>query len=89
MRELYHHCDKILLLPGGLGTYTELFCSIEEHRTMMDDKEIILYNDGFFYTPLIEELYHLFERGFSSKNVSEFLHIESDQEEILKLIKKK
>ena len=86
-KTLYQKSDVILLLPGGLGTYTELFCMLEEHRTIMDNKKIILYNDNFFYTPLLEELYHLYENHFSSKNVGELISIESDPEEIIKMIK--
>ena len=88
-RELYNSSDVILLLPGGYGTYTELFCVLEEHRTKLDDKLIILYNDDFFYTPIIEELYHLYEKRFSSKNISDFIHIESNKEEIIKLKKER
>ena len=87
-RTLYQKSDVILLLPGGLGTYTELFCMLEEHRTILDDKTIILFNDGFFYTPLIEELYHLYENHFSSKNVGELIDIESDPDEVVKKLEK-
>lgn len=87
-KHLYESSDAVLLLPGGLGTYTELFCMLEEHRTMMDDKKIILFNDGFFYTPLIEELYHLYENHFSSKNIGELIDIESDPDEIIKKLEK-
>ena len=87
-KELYNHSDVILFLPGGLGTYTEIFSMLEEHRTRMDDKKIFLFNDDFFYTPLLEELYHLYQEHFSSKNVGELIDIESDSEEIIKKIQK-
>ena len=87
-KELYNHSDVILFLPGGLGTYAEIFSMLEEHRTKMDDKKIILFNDGFFYTPLLERLDYLYREHFSSKNVDELIDIEIDLEEIIKKIQK-
>ena len=88
MREIYNKSDIMLFLPGGIGTYTELFSSIEEHRTKEDNKLLILYNDDFFYTPIIKELYWLYEKKFVKKSIGEYVNIESRMEDIIKLIEK-
>ena len=88
MREIYQKSDVLLFLPGGLGTYTEILSSIEESRTKEDDKLIILYNDDFFYSPLIKEMFWLYEKKFAKKSIGEYVRIESKEEEIVKLIEK-
>ena len=88
MREIYNKSDIMLFLPGGIGTYTELFSSIEEHRTKEDNKLLILYNDDFFYTPIIKELYWLYEKKLVKKSIGEYVNIESRMEDIIKLIEK-
>lgn len=43
--------DKLLILPGGIGTYSELFGLLEEKA-----KPVILYNYKGFYDDLIKFL---------------------------------
>lgn len=86
MREIYQKSDIMLFLPGGIGTFVEILSAIEEARTKEDNKLLILYNDNFFYTPLIKEMYSLYERGFAKKSIGEYCRIESIEEEIVKLV---
>ena len=88
MREIYEKSDVMIFLPGGIGTYAEILSSIEESRTKEDNKLIILYNDNFFYTPLIKEMYSLYENKFVKRSIGEYCRIESVEEEIIKLVKK-
>ena len=78
--------DLFLFLPGGLGTYAEIFSAIEE-KTIGNDKKIILYNDNYFYTPLIKQLYHLYQEGFIDMAPKDYMIIESSKEKIVDLIK--
>lgn len=68
----------ILILPGGLGTYYDLFKGIK------DNKKIYLYNKDFFYTPIIKNLYDLYVEGIIEKAPSLYINIESDLDEIIK-----
>lgn len=88
IKEIYQRSDIMIFLPGGIGTYAELLSSIEESRTKEDKKLMILYNDEFFYTPLIKEMYWLFENKFSKKSIGEYIRIESVDEEIVRIIEK-
>ena len=84
--EIYGNSDTILILPGGLGVLAELFSAIEE-SSIGNNKKIIVYNCNYFYTPIIRELFHLYEEGFISMPPSEYMIIESDKEKIIEMIK--
>ena len=84
--EIFSNSDMVLILPGGLGTYAEIFSAIEESR-IGNMKKIILYNCNYFYTPMIKHLYHMYEEGFIDFPPSHYMIIESDKEKIIELIK--
>lgn len=75
--------DKVLILPGGLGTYYDLFKAINEN------KRIYLYNKNFFYTPLIKNLYDLHLNGVVEKVPSDYINIECELDKIIEMIKEK
>ena len=85
--KIYEESDVFLFLPGGIGTFSEFFNAVEEHRTMKDNKQIILYNGTYFYTPVIKELYHLYQDGFIEQELASCFVIEQDKEAVEKLIK--
>lgn len=84
--KIHEVSDILLFLPGGLGTYAEIFSAIEEMR-INNGKKIILYNDNYFYTPIIRELYKLHENGFIDEVPADYMVIESDIDKIVELIK--
>ena len=88
LEEIYNKSDIMLFLPGGIGTYAELIPSINEKIEKDDNKLLILYNYDFFYTPIINELYSLYENKFIGSNIGEYIKIESKKDEIIELIKK-
>ncbi len=85
---IYQKSDFILFLPGGLGTHSELFSILSEKIEKNDNKTVIIYNKDFFYTPIIKELYYLYQNKFIKKNISDYCLIESDKEKLIKLIEK-
>lgn len=84
--EIHKNSDVLLFLPGGLGTLAELFSAIEEHR-IEKGKKIILYNDNYFYTPIIEKLFKLHQEGFVDEVPADYMIIESDIKKIIELVK--
>lgn len=70
--------DIVLILPGGLGCFRDLFNAIN------DNKKIILYNKDFFYTPVIKKLFELHEKKLEKRIPAEYMNIESDFLEIIK-----
>ena len=85
-QKIFSESDLLLLLPGGIGTLSELFSSIEERKNGVK-KKIIIYNYKFFFTPILEELYNLYREGFIDEPPAEYMIIESDKEKILSMIK--
>lgn len=75
--------DIVLILPGGLGTYYDLFKAIKEN------KKIYLYNKDFFYTPIIKNLYELHLRGMIENVPSEYMNIESNLDNIIDRIEER
>ena len=85
-QKLYENSDCLLFLPGGVGTYSELFSVIEENKYSSQHKKIILYNYDYFYTPIIKELYHLYQEGFIDDVPASYMVIESREDKIIELI---
>ena len=85
--KIYENSDVLLFLPGGLGTYAEIFSAIEERR-IDNGKKIIIYNSNYFYTPMIKELYKLYKEGFIDEVPADYMIIESDSNKIIEIIKK-
>ena len=83
--EVFNRSDVILILPGGLGTLAELFSAIEERR-IENYKKIIIYNVNYFYTPIIEALYKMYQEGFTHEVPSDYMVIESDYKKIIEMI---
>lgn len=84
--EIFSNSDKVLILPGGLGTYAEIFSAIEEMR-IGNGKKIILYNCNNFYTNLVNELNRLYDEGFVDMRPSEYIIVETDKNKIIDMIK--
>ena len=72
-----NEATDVLILPGGLGTFSDLFKSVN------DGKRVIIYNKDFFYTPVIKKLFELYEEGIEIRRPSEYMEIESELEVIL------
>ena len=86
LEAIYEKSDILLFLPGGLGTYSELFSCLEEMKSN-PGKQIILYNVDFFFSPMLEEMYRLYQQGFLDKNLGGVILISNDQNEIIQKIK--
>ena len=79
----------LLFLPGGVGTYNELFACLEEMKTNSENKKLILYNIDFFFSPMLEEMYKLYQQGFLERNLADYIFISNNQDEIIDKIKEK
>ena len=88
-KKIYNLTDIALFIPGGVGTLAELFTFIMQKDELKDDKLIIIYNKDFFFTPLLEYMYRLKQDNFIRKDLSEYLFISNDEDEIIEKIKTK
>lgn len=70
--------DAFISLPGGLGTYEELFEAACWSQIGIHQKPIGLLNVRGFYDPLMEMLRHTAREGFMKESNLALLIVESD-----------
>ena len=78
---IYDKSDVILILPGGLGIMADLFSAIT------NNKKVILYNIDYFFTPIIQYLYKLYNCNFIDVVPSDYMVIENDYKKIVNMIR--
>lgn len=69
--------DCVLILPGGLGTFNDLF------RAINLKKRVVIYNKDLYYSSLFKNLFQGYERGYIEFAPSEYLSIESELENVI------
>lgn len=79
---MFLNSDFIVCLPGGVGTYSELLCYIEEKRSNDNDKPIIIYDENEFYTPVIKILKELVQEKFVDANIFDMFSIVRNKNEL-------
>jgi hypothetical protein len=63
-REMLRVADAIVTLPGGSGTFEELFEAITSKRLGLFTKPIVIVNQSQFYDPLFKLLHSSVEERF-------------------------
>ena len=79
---LYDKCDIAVALPGGLGTFDELFEMLVWNNLSIHEKKIVLYNFEGFYNPLIEMIQKMESEGFLYEKSRYRFTICSNREEL-------
>lgn len=75
---LYKSSEMLIILPGGLGTFAEIFSFIDEIRTRKSNIPLVLFNYNNFYTPLLDFLKSCFKEGFITEGDLKLLNIVTD-----------
>jgi hypothetical protein len=75
--------DAFLALPGGIGTFEELFEVWTWRQLGYHDKPVALLNVDGYYDPLIAFLAQTEQQGFVSPEQSRLLLVDSDIEKLL------
>jgi uncharacterized protein (TIGR00730 family) len=70
--------DAFLALPGGIGTFEELFEVWSWRQLGYHDKPIGLLNVAGYYDTLLGFLQHSREQGFMSQQQLDLLHVDSE-----------
>lgn len=86
---LINESNAILFLPGGLGTFAELFLAIEKKRNHEMDMPIIIYNCNHFYDNLLRTLDALYQGGFTPKKDAAAYVVTSSKEEVVSILENK
>ncbi|GEN53156.1 TIGR00730 family Rossman fold protein [Halobacillus faecis] len=56
--------DGFIALPGGFGTFEELFETVSWAQIGLHTKPLALYNIAEYYTPLVQLIEHAIRTGF-------------------------
>ena len=80
--------DLILVLPGAYGTLSEFICLLEEKRTGIHNKNIVIFNVNGYYDNLIN-MFNKINREVSRKyNFSELCEVFNTADEVVEYIKR-
>lgn len=77
--EYFMKCDKLIFLPGGYGTLTELLYLITAKVNKKHNKEIIIVNKNHFYDNVLKHFNKMYKEGFV-KDIKCFIEIQSIEE---------
>tara|TARA_Y100000996_G_scaffold188192_1_gene147054 strand:- start:312 stop:893 length:582 start_codon:yes stop_codon:yes gene_type:complete len=78
--------DAIISLPGGVGTWEELFEALAWNQLGFYSKPIVLFNVDEYYSPLYQFSEDAVKNGFLPKSTFEELFISEDLKEIFNFI---
>ena len=74
-KQMFNDADFIVVLPGGIGTISELLSYIEEIRSNDINKSIILYNYKNHYDLIIKLIDELISQNFNTQNIWEYIKV--------------
>lgn len=80
------HADAFIALPGGFGTFEELFEVLAWHTLKLHQKPILLLNINGFYDKLLSFLDHCIAEGMLKPRNRQVLLTASTIEEALRLL---
>lgn len=85
---MHELAEGYIALPGGFGTFDELFEALTWGQVGAHEKPIGLLNVKNYYAPLLAALDHAVDEGFIFKEHRAVLYSESDPEKLLDLMSK-
>lgn len=85
-RDMLALADAIVTLPGGSGTFEELFEALTSKRLGLFPKPIVILNQGGFYEPLFTLLNNSVDERFMSEEHRTLWHSVEKVEQILPAI---
>ena len=81
-KRIYENSDVIVMLPGGIGTFSEFFSFLDENRQREEKVPIEIYDEDGFYLPLIETLQLLVINKFADASILDSFKVSHDKEEL-------
>ena len=84
---MFERADAFVALPGGIGTFEELFEIWTWYQLGMHHKPFGLLNVASYYDPLITMLDGMVAQGFLNPAVRALLHVGADAGELLQRLK--
>ena len=85
---MHELADGYIAMPGGFGTFDELFETITWAQTGAHEKPVGMFDVRNYYTPLLAALDHAVKEGFIFKEHRDALFCESDPNKLLDIMAK-
>ena len=82
-RLMYAQAEAVLALPGGIGTFDELFEAMTWNQLGIHSKPAGVLNVGGYFDPLVAMLERAQGQGFISRGYKDFVLVESSVDAIL------
>jgi len=87
-KSMFENSDLVVVLPGGIGTLSELLSYVEENRSNNKDIPIEIYDEDGYYQKLFEMLEFMKEKKFVSGDITNLVSISHDKYEFQEHINK-
>ena len=78
--------DAFVVLPGGLGTFDELFEVLTEAQLGVHAKPIIVVNVKGYYDAFDTMLHSIVEKGFAREMILKLYYLANGPEDALKIL---
>jgi uncharacterized protein (TIGR00730 family) len=82
-----HLADAYIALPGGYGTFEELFEAVSWARLGIHKKPIGIFNIAGYYTPLLEMIDHAIKAGFVQEAHKKLFVAANDSQSLIRKLK--
>ncbi|HLO16476.1 MAG TPA: TIGR00730 family Rossman fold protein [Anaerolineales bacterium] len=80
---MHELADGYIAMPGGFGTFDELFETVTWAQTGAHEKPVGLFNVRNYYAPLLAAIDHAVQEGFIFKEHRDVLFCEADPNALL------
>jgi uncharacterized protein (TIGR00730 family) len=79
--------DGFVALPGGLGTFEELFEQLTWLQLGLHDKPVVLFDVAGYYAPLLDLMRRAVDEGFMRPETLELLPVADSARQALELLR--
>ena len=80
---MFEESDAICTMPGGIGTLEEVIEVLSWARLELHRKPVVLLNIQDFWSPLVELLNHIIDRGFAAEELRHDLVVVDRPEDVV------